>query len=62
MKNAVPTPGNLGSEAKAPRRKTPCFVQKTFDLGLPVAEPTQALGLAAELEDQATCAKLARGA
>ncbi len=49
--------------AKAvPPKKIPKFVQRTFDMGVPLVDLTKANQLAGELEDMELIAKMARGA
>jgi prevent-host-death family protein len=46
----------------APAKKIPKFVQRTFDMGVPLVDLTKANQLAGELEDMELIAKMARGA
>jgi prevent-host-death family protein len=48
--------------AKAVPLKIPKFVQRTFDMGVPLVDLTKANQLAGELEDMELIAKMARGA
>jgi prevent-host-death family protein len=48
--------------AKAEAKKIPKFVQRTFDMGVPLVDLTKANQLAGEMEDQEIMAKMARGA
>jgi prevent-host-death family protein len=43
-------------------KKIPKFVQRTFDMGVPLVDLTKANQLAGELEDRELIAKMARGA
>ena len=48
--------------AKAVPLTIPKFVQRTFNMGVPLVDLTKANQLAGELEDQEIIAKMARGA
>ena len=45
-----------------PAKKIPKFIQKTYDMGVPLVDLTKANQLAGELEDMELIAKMARGA
>lgn len=52
----------LHAKAVLPPKVIPKFVQRTFNMGVPLVDLTKANQLAGELEDQEIMAKMARGA
>jgi prevent-host-death family protein len=52
----------LHAKPSPPPKPVPKFVQRTFDMGVPLVDLTKANQLAGELEDMELIAKMARGA
>jgi prevent-host-death family protein len=52
----------LHAKPVPPPKVIPRFVQRTFNMGVPLVDLTKANQLAGELEDQEIIAKMARGA
>jgi prevent-host-death family protein len=52
----------LHAKAVPPPKVIPKFVQRTFNMGVPLVDLIKANQLAGELEDQEIIAKMARGA
>ena len=62
MRHNKPVAKIVPLHAKAVPLKIPKFVQRTFDMGVPLVDLTKANQLAGELEDMELIAKMARGA
>ena len=62
MRHNKPVAKIVPLHAKAVPVKIPKFVQRTFDMGVPLVDLTKANQLAGELEDMELIAKMARGA
>ena len=62
MRHNKPVAKIVPLHGKAVPSRIPKFVQRTFDMGVPLVDLTKANQLAGELEDMELIAKMARGA